>query len=525
LLGIDVGTSSVKVGLFSPDGAALDRYRTAQTIRSPRPGYLELDAEEVWTAIVDGTRALLSRTENARIEGVGVAAASPSALVADSAGRVVSPVCTFADTRAAAELDKLSEQLGPQRFQAMTGNPLAIATCSILTAQHLAGTVGAEGGLRFGHLGTFIVHRLTGRWVMDPTNAAYTGALGLANPHEWSSEAIAALGISPTFLPELVSSTEPVGTVTAEARTQLGLATSPLVTAGIADTAAAALAVGCVDDGDAFESIGTSGVLSVCRSEPVAVAHAMTRPHVVADRWLSHAAMSSSGASMSWVADRVLRGASGEGNLSALNELAASAPPGSGGVIFLPYLAGERSPVWDASARGAWVGMTLDTSAAHLARAVFEGSAYGLRQLIELEVASSGNQLRELMTVGGGTNSAFWSTVKADVTGRVFHRAHEGDVGVRGAALMAATVAGLHESPLAAARAAVAVPTSPVEPTRDERTRAVYDEMYAVYQRLYPALRPLFPLLRDAAAPTTSEVPAQLASAYDPERNSRGRTA
>lgn len=525
LLGIDVGTSSVKAGLFSVEGTALDRERRVLTIRSPRPGYLELDAEEVWTAIVDATRALLSRTVGARVEGVGVAAASPSAVVADSAGRVVSPVCTFADARAAAELDALFEQLGSQRFQALTGNPLAIPTCSALTARHLARSLGTRRDLRFGHLGTFIVHRLTARWVMDPTNAAYTGALGFATPHGWSSEATAALDISPDFLPELVASTEPVGAITADARAQLGLTTSPVVTAAVADTAAAALAVGCVDDGDAFESIGTSGVLSVCRSQPVALAHAMSRPHVVADRWLSHAAMSSSGASMSWLGDRVLPGATREGNLSALNELAASAPAGSGGVVFLPYLAGERSPVWDASARGAWVGMTLDTSAAHLARSVFEGSAYGLRQLIELEVASSGNQLRELLTVGGGTNSAFWSSVKADVTGRVFHRALQGDVGVRGAALVAATGAGLYDSALAAARAAAAVPTSPVEPTRDERTRAVYDEMYAIYQRLYPALRPLFPLLRDASAPAAADLPTQLASADAAERNSRVRTA
>jgi xylulokinase len=163
--------------------------------------------------------------------------------------------------------------------------------------------------------------------------------------------------------------------------------------------------------------------------------------------------------------------------------------------VFLPYLAGERSPVWDSMARGAWIGMTLATTSADLARAVLEGSAYGLRQLIELEVATSGDPMPELLSVGGGANSAVWSTIKADITGRTLHRATDVDASVRGAAMLAAVACGARADPVAAVRACRPLQTHTVVPTADEVTRDTYDRFYGVYTDLYPALRPFFPRL------------------------------
>jgi sugar (pentulose or hexulose) kinase len=498
LLGLDVGTSAVKAGLFTPDGTVVGLHRAALTARSPRPGRSEIDAEDVWAAVVDATRALLAATPGHEVVGVGVAAACPTPLVADRAGRVRSPVCTFADARAADDVAALAAVHPPGAFERLTGNPLAVPTASALTARHLAEAVGGGEPLQLGHLSSFVVHRLTGRWVIDPTHAAYTGALDVAVPDRWSLAAADLLGVG-SLLPELVPSASAVGRLTQEAQRELGLAAPAIVAAGCADTAASALAVGCIDDGDAFESVGTSGVLTVCRNRPREARHAMNRPHAVPGRWLSHAAMSSSGASVSWLRTCLPSGGPGGLGLDELDELAATAAPGSGGVIFLPYLAGERSPVWDPQARGAWVGMTLGTGPAELARSVFEGSAYGLRQLIDLETGISGNPLAELISVGGGTSSRLWSAIKADVTGRVFLRALQGDVAARGAALLAATAAGLHADATAAARAVAPVPTARVEPTADPETRIVYDQMYGVYERLYPTLQPLFPQLNGPA--------------------------
>ncbi|MHA6631799.1 xylulokinase [Pseudonocardia sichuanensis] len=515
LLGLDVGTSAVKAGLFTPDGVALGLQRVALRSCSPRPGHREIDAETVWSAVVVATRALMCWLPGREVVAIGVAAASPTPLVADQDGQVLSAVCTFADARSAADVAALQTRVPAGSFERLTGNPVAVPTCSALTARHLARSVRRGGPVRFGHLATFVVHRLTGCWVMDPTNAAYTGALDISSPNRWSVQAKEMLGLDPLLLPQLAPSAHAIGTLTPLAREQLGLRTAAVVTAGCADTAAAALAVGCLEDGEAFESVGTSGVLTVCRDRPLEALHAMNRPHVVPGRWLSHAAMSSSGAAVSWLCEQVMRDVAGGHDLDALSDLAASAPPGSGGLVFLPYLAGERSPVWDPEARGAWVGMTLDTSTAHLARSVFEGSAYGLRQLIALECRVSGNALSELVSVGGGTASAFWSSMKADVTGRVFHRARNGDVAARGAALLAATAAGMHPDPATAARDAVPVPTSRVEPTADAQTRAVYDEVYRAYEALYPALQPLFGPLRRAAGHAAAHDSASLRTRKD----------
>lgn len=509
LLGLDVGTSAVKAGLFTPDGAALHRHRMALSVRSPRPGHLELDAEEVWHAVVTATRAVLAHVNGRPVAGIGVAAAAPTPLLVSHDGRVLTPVCTFADARAADELESLTARIDVDAYQRLTGNPIALPTCSLLTGLHLASALKGTGPFRFGHLATLVVHRLTGRWVMDPTNAAFTGALDIAESDAWSREAVSLLGASSLVLPDLVPSAEPVGRITNAAKSQLGLSASPLVATGCADTAAAALAIGCVERGDAFESVGTSGVLTVCRDRPLSAVHAMNRPHVVPGRWLSHAAMSSSGAAVSWFHERVLRDAPSARDLTAVNELAESAPPGCGGVVFLPYLVGERSPVWDPTARGAWVGMTLNTTTAHLIRSVLEGAAYGLRQLLELETGLTGDTVPELVSVGGGTNSAFWSSIKADVTGRVIHRSVHGDVAARGAALLAACAYGVHDGPLAAARSAAQVPTSRIEPSTSARTRQVYDLMYGVYTRLYPALRPHFASLQSVDQLGTDHDPTQ----------------
>jgi xylulokinase len=498
LLGLDVGTSAVKAGLFAPDGRSLRTHRIPLKVRSPRPGHLELDPDEVWDAVVDAVRAVLLDIEKSSVVAIGVTAASPTPLLVDDDGRAVSPVCTFADARAADDVTEFATRLDGG-YQRLTGNPVSTSTCSLLTGERLAAQIAAGRPLRFGHLTTMLVHRMTGEWVMDATNAAYTGALAISEPHSWSAAAIDQLGTSSLRLPELVQSTEAAGTLTPEASRALGLSTSVVVATGCADTAAAALAVGCLENGDAFESVGTSGVFTVCRDAALPALHAMNRPHVVSGRWLSHGAMSSSGAAVSWLRNHVLLPESGGSSLEGLNELAESAPPGCGGVVFLPYLAGERSPVWDPAARGAWVGMTLSTTMAHLTRSVFEAAAYGLRQLLDLESAASGRVIGEFVSVGGGTNSWFWSSLKADVTDRVVHRADNGDVAGRGAALLAACSVGIYSDPLSAARATRKIPTSRVNPSTKPGDRATYDQMYDVYTRLYPALKQFFPALGSVA--------------------------
>jgi xylulokinase len=164
-------------------------------------------------------------------------------------------------------------------------------------------------------------------------------------------------------------------------------------------------------------------------------------------------------------------------------------------VVFLPYLLGERTPVWDPDARGAWVGMSTTTGRSDLIRAVFESAGYGIRQIMELEEQHSGSKIDEVLLVGGGARSRFWTQLKADITGRVYRRAEDVESACRGAALLAAVGAGAHGDPWSAVREAGPSAAERIEPTGEPAVREVYDRAYAAYAGLYPALRETFAAL------------------------------
>lgn len=491
LLSVDVGTSAVKAGVYTADGARAAGASAALNVTSPRRGHWSMPPEQVESALVAAVREAVAAVPAERVAGVGVSTAAPTPLVVDADGSPVSEVCTFSDARAADAVERLvADGRGPE-FLRRTGNRLAVATTSALTAVALWEAAGRPAGARFGHLASLVVHRLTGRWVMDPTHAAFTGLADMHQPGTWSGAAVADLGVPPELLPDLLPSNAAAGPLSARAARRLGLPAGIPVTVGAADTACAALGVACVEHGGTFESVGTSGVLTVCRDHPVPMEGAMNRPHVVPGRWLSHWAMSSSGGSLRWLAEVGVHGPDGDRpvDVAALTELATAAPPGSDGVLFLPYLCGERSPVWDADARGAWVGLGLGTGPAHLVRSVLESTGYALRQFMELERKESGLEVAEVASVGGGSASTTWSQIKADVTGRTFRRVPDGNAACRGASLLACSAAGIVDDLATAAVRQSPELSPPVRPTPDVAARETYDRMFEAYLSLYPALR------------------------------------
>jgi xylulokinase len=223
-------------------------------------------------------------------------------------------------------------------------------------------------------------------------------------------------------------------------------------------------------------------VLTTCLAHPPSAGHAMNRSHVIPGRWLSHGAMSSTGAALDW-----FRETHGGDALDVILSEAAASEPGAGGVLFLPYLAGERSPIWDTRARGAWVGLSLGTTRGQLARSVLEAAGFGLRQLIDLERRANGVALTELDAVGGGARSELWMRVKADITGVRFRPSLHFDAAVAGAGLLAATAAELHTDPAAAAAANGDVPDGVIEPRRD-LFEGIYADLFESYRSLYPRL-------------------------------------
>jgi xylulokinase len=505
-LSLDVGTSGVKTSLFTADGVCHGERSAPLNILTPRPGWSELDLGRVWEAVVETSRDLVSSREAGRtVLGIGLSVASPTVVAVDSTGRALSNGLTYADGRAQPRLDRIRKLVGDERYRQLTGNRLALGVCSAAAMLHLSDEVGTSGpgGLRTGHLNSYLVCRLTGRWIMDWTNASFTGLVNLRRPEEWSPEACEALEFPRRLLPDLVAPWEPIGRLSAEAAAELGLGRSVVVVAGAADTACSAFGVGCVNDGEVFESAGTSGVLTVCHARPSGSPLFLNRSHVVPGRWLSHGAMSAAGAAVRWLSDAIFSDAGPcprePDDYTWINAEAAKSVAGAGGVVFLPYLLGERTPVWDPDARGAWVGMSVGTRRHDLVRAVLESTGYGMRQMLEIEETQGGLEVGEVLIVGGGARSRLWTQIKADITGKRYRKAGEVQSASRGAAALAAVGLGAHDDVWAASDAMGSPESEPVEPTTDPAVREIYDRRYLVFKGLYPALRQLFGELRDGA--------------------------
>jgi xylulokinase len=259
--------------------------------------------------------------------------------------------------------------------------------------------------------------------------------------------------------------------------------------------------VGCVNDGEVFESAGTSGVLTVCHARPLGSPLFLNRAHVVPGRWLSHGAMSAAGAAVRWLRDAIFTGVGScePDDYAWINAEAAKSVPGAGGVVFLPYLLGERTPVWDPDARGAWVGMSVGTGRHDLVRAVLESVGYGMRQMLEIEETKRGLEVEEVLIVGGGARNRFWTQMKADITGKRYRKAGEVESASRGAAMLATVGLGAHDDAWAASAAIGSPESEPVEPAADPAVREIYERRYRVFKGLYPTLRELFGDLRDRA--------------------------
>lgn len=506
ILSLDVGSSSVTTGLFTADGCCIAQRSAPLTPRAPQPGWNELNLEQVWRAVIGTARDLIaSHNAGQAVRGVGFSVASPTVVAVNSGGQPLSEGLTYSDSRAQPHLEEIHQRVGEDQHWRITGNRLTLSLCSAATMLYLIDEVGAHqthAGLRVGHLNSFITNRLTGRWVIDWTNASYTGLVDAETPEKWSAEACEALGMPEETLPEIVAPWEPIGCLSSKATKELGLNPSTVVVAGAADTACSAYGVGCVEDGDVFESAGTSGVLTVCRSQPSRNRLFMNRSHVLPGRWLSHGAMSAAGATIRWLRDAIFSGATaddeqgGASGYEWLEAEAARSSPGAGGVVFLPYLLGERTPVWDPHARGAWVGMSITTQHHHLIRAVFESAGYGMRQMIEIEEEYRGSEISEVPLVGGGARSRFWASLKADITGKRYLRTEEAESATRGAAMLAAVGAGMHGDVWSASATVEKPAVEKIEPSADNASSDAYSQMYEAYTCLYPALQGTFGLLR-----------------------------
>ncbi len=438
LLGIDLGTSAVKVIVLAADGQVQAAASASYPVHSPYPGWAESDPPDWWDAVGTAAARALGDAPQARVLGIGVAGQMHGVVLADRSGAPVRPAALWADTRACEEADRFREL--PEDLLASLANPIApgmagplllwFARHESLALDRAAWAFQPKDWLRF---------QLTGHAASDPTDASATLLYDVLTDR-WAPEVLDALGqpsAPPALLPPLRESWLRAGSLTAAAARHLGLPAGLPVAAGAADTAAAALGGGLIDPGPMQITIGTGAQLIVPRDKVPADLRRITHTYRAAApmRWYSMAAIQNAGLALEWVI-RTLR-ADWEAAYGSLDAV----PPGADGLVFLPYLTGERTPHLNPRLSASWAGMRLHHGREHLLRAALEGVAFSIRDAAQA-LAATGADIRGPRLAGGGSTHQKWRQLLADVLGEELYEVASSSASARGAAMLGGVAAG-----------------------------------------------------------------------------------
>jgi xylulokinase len=485
LLGIDVGTSSIKVVAVSPEGKLLAVASSPMTVAVAKPGWSEQQPEEWWNGTCSAIRETISKIDSPEVLGVGLSGQMHSLVSLDRDRQVVRPAILWNDVRSSAEAAWVRETVGNESLRRLAGNP----SLEGFTVTKLLWMKANEPEL-FGKIShmllakDYIRYRLTGELGTEPSDASATLLFDIVKSR-WSPEMCDLLGIEETILPRVAESAEIAGGVTKDAAQATGLREGVPVVGGGADNACAAIGAGVVSPGDALFSVGTSGTVVAPTDSPVTDPgmriHSMR--HATPNTWYLMGVVLSAGAALDW-----WRRSSGEASFDDLVAEAGTTNAGADGVTFLPYLTGERTPHADANARGVFFGMHGGTERAHMTRAVMEGVSFALRDSLEL-MTYLGVNPAEAVAVGGGASSATWLQMLSDVANLPLRTVGPSEGAPLGAAMLAAVGAGTFDS-VVEAGAAWLTDLSSVTPNTGVRT--AYDDAYGRYRELYPALREMF---------------------------------
>lgn len=496
LLGIDVGTGGTRAVVVDEGGAVVASATSEhEPFASPRTGWAEQDARDWWRASAAAVRAVLSRTgvRSEEIAGVGFSGQMHGAVLLDGRNEVLRPALIWCDQRTDAECRALTERVGAERLIELTSNPAL--TNFTLTKLLWVREHEPELWARFRSFllpKDYVRLRLTGERATDVADASGTLLFDVRN-RRWSAEMLDAVGMDASILPAAFESPEITGRVSAEGAEATGLREGTPVVAGAGDQAAGAVGMGIVRPGAVSATIGTSGVVFAATDRPALDRGGRVHSfcHAVPGRWHVMGVTQAAGLSLRWFRDRFGAGEAGaEGGAprdpyDLLSEEAAAAPPGSDGVLWAPYLMGERTPHLDPHARAALVGLAASHTRAHVVRAILEGVAFSLRDTLtifeEMRVP-----VENIRLGGGGARGGLWRQIQADVYGRPVEVLAAEEGAAYGAALLAGVGAGAWGSVDEACAQSVRV-AARVEP--DASAARLLDGRYAAYRRLYPALR------------------------------------
>lgn len=495
LLGIDIGTSACKVALFTKDGKVTAAAAGDYPVYYPHPGWAEQNPDEWWEAVCGAVRKILSLggVSPEEIAGIGIDGQSWSAVAIDRAGRVLTNTPIWMDTRAQEICDRVNREVGAQAIFSLCGNMLqpSYTTAKILWyKENLPEVYGQIDKILQSN--SFIGYRLTGALTTDISQGYGLHCFNMRTG-TWDEAMCRALGIPMEFLPKIVPCHQIIGTVTAEAAAQTGLKEGTPVAAGGLDAACGTLGAGVIHPGETQEQGGQAGGMSICMDTYAADPSLILGFHVVPGQWLLQGGTTGGGGVMRWLErefgdyERSTAAELGKSSLHQFNEKAAQVPAGCDGLVFLPYMAGERSPIWDPDAKGVFYGLDFSKTKGYIIRACMEGVAFSLRH--NLDVAErAGASVRELLAVGGSANSALWMQIKSDITGKPLAVPFSDTATTLGAALLAGVGVGFYADFEDAVARTVRI-TRRYEP--DMEAHARYRENYETYLALYDSLKDL----------------------------------
>lgn len=485
VIGIDSSTTATKAQLVDKTGAVVAVASSEYDFDTPEPLWTEQSPELWWTATKEAVSGVLAQAgvTGADVAAVGLTGQMHGLVLLDAAGNSLRPAILWNDQRTGAECDEIRDRVGKERLIRITGNDAltGFTAPKILWVRNNEPEVFAKAR----HVllpKDYVRFRLTGEYASDRAGGAGTILFDLRT-RTWSEEILADLDLDPSLFPATFEGHEITGTVTTAAAAATGLGIGTPIVAGGGDQAANGVAVGAIDPGVVGLSLGTSGVVFTATDspaiEPEGRLHAFC--HAAAGRWHFMGVMLSAAGSFRWFRDTVAPGVDFGELASATSGIAA----GSEGLLFLPYLTGERTPHPDPLARGAFVGLTIRHGRDHMTRSVLEGVSFGLRDSFELIRAAGGADLTEVRASGGGTRSPEWRQILADVLNAEVRTVSTAEGAAQGAAMLAAIGAGWFESAQEASTAWLRVdpPTSP------GANAATYDDIYQSYRGLYPSLK------------------------------------
>ena len=501
VIGVDIGTQSTKAVLVGRDGAILAQASRAYAPDTPRPNWAEQHAD-VWLHAVEACLTEVARAAPA--SAVGAICVSSlyggSGIPVDAALRPLHPCLIWMDRRAEAQVAWVKANLDLAHLGRVTGNGVDSyhGFTKMMWLRDERPDVWRRTAM-FLPPNAYVIHRLTGEVAVDHSSAGNIGGVYDIAARAWSRETLDLLGIPLRMMPErLVASTDTVGGLTPEVAARLGLPAGTPVIAGGVDAAVATYAAGVVKPGHHVAMIGTSMCWGTIAPTADAAHGLVAFPYVVGDALYVFGGAATAGACVTWYREQFCQAEVAEGRASGrdphaiLEEAAARVMPGADGVVFLPYLMGERSPVWDGRASGAFVGLNLFHTRAHLYRAVLEGVTLALRHNMEAGAKGAVKLEDRLIVVGGAARSDLWMQIIADVTGYPVWTIREDVEAALGAARLAALGIGLIARQDGDSWITLVERAAP-----DPARKARYDAVFAVYAGLYPALRDSMHALAD----------------------------